>query len=328
MHYTKFLTVSVAALGLVLTGCNKDDVVVDKPGDGLTGYRPATQASSPYSTRVYEYTPAPGQFINEGEMAKVTTPSEACTYAQKRLDSRLFVSLGAFGGYIVVGFDHSIVKNTKGGDYDFAIMGNAFFNAGSPNGGSSEPGIVWVMQDENQNGLPDDTWYQLCGSETGLDTTVENYAVTYYRPAKDGENIVWKDNRGNEGTVDYVPQFHSQASYYPAWMDGDSYTLTGTYISAHTSQDSSTGFWNNSAFAWGYADNMGTDNLERNSSADGSGQRNGFKIANAIKADGSSANLEYIDFIKVQTGVQSKAGWLGEVSTEVCNFQDLSLIGE
>ena len=62
-----------------------------------------------------------------------------------------WVSLGGFGGYIVVGFDHSIDNS---GDYDLGILGNSF-------SGSSEPGIVWVMQDENGNGLPDDTWYEL-----------------------------------------------------------------------------------------------------------------------------------------------------------------------
>jgi hypothetical protein len=58
-------------------------------------------------------------------------------------------SLGGWGGYIVFGFDHS-VENGSGGD--LYIRGNAFE-------GNSEAGVVWVMQDENGNGLPDDTWY-------------------------------------------------------------------------------------------------------------------------------------------------------------------------
>ena len=55
-----------------------------------------------------------------------------------------------------------------------------------------------------------------------------------------------------------------------------------------------------------------------------SGQRNGFKISNAIHADGTEANLQYIDFIKIQCGVLAKSGWLGEVSTEVFSFEDLT----
>ena len=88
--------------------------------------------------------------------------AEACAYAEERLRSEAYVSLGGFGGYVVVGFDHSI--DNKVGEYDFGITGNSF-------AGSSEPGIVWVMQDENGNGLPDDTWYELKGSETGKPET-------------------------------------------------------------------------------------------------------------------------------------------------------------
>ena len=50
----------------------------------------------------------------------------------------------------------------------------------------------------------------------------------------------------------------------------------------------------------------------------------GFKISNAIHADGTEANLQYIDFIKIQCGVLAKSGWLGEVSTEVFSFEDLT----
>ena len=45
------------------------------------------------------------------------------------------VGLGAFGGYIIVGFDHSIVNVAE--EYDFKVYGNAFAN-------SAEPGIVMV----------------------------------------------------------------------------------------------------------------------------------------------------------------------------------------
>ena len=41
--------------------------------------------------------------------------------------------------------------------------------------------------------------------------------------------------------------------------------------------------------------------------------------------NGEPANLAYIDFVKVQTGVNAKAGWLGENSTEVFGFTDENL---
>lgn len=283
--------------------------------------RAASASSRSTSNKVYEYCPAPGQFINETKTGGFTgaeiTHELACTWAQERLDKKAWVSLGGFGGYVIVGFDHSV--KAGGADYDFAVMANAF--SGKGQGNSNEPGIVWVMQDVNGNGLPDDEWYELVGSETGKSTTYQDYAVTYYRPAGNGMNVQWSDNRGATGTVDYLQSFHNQPTYYPAWVPADAYTLRGTRVVPQTAQDPTTGLWSNNPLGWGYADNLGSDNL--GSSVNGEGQRNGFKIANAVMGNGQKIRLEYIDFIKVQTGVNSKAGWLGELSTEVVTFEDL-----
>lgn len=296
-------------------------------GDESSRRRTATASDSPASNRVYEWIPAPGQFVGDtqtgGMTGSETTPELAAGWAEERLRNNLFVSLGGFGGYIVVGFDHSVARSAGG--YDFAIQGNAFFNAGTSEGGSNEPGIVYVMQDVNGNGLPDDEWYELRGSETGLPSTIQDYAVTYYSPPAPAMNVQWTDNCGNSGCIDYLKAFHRQESYYPAWIEEDSYTLRGTRLGSRTSQDPSTGFWNNGAFDWGYADNMGSDNLSGSDDVTGDGQRNGFRIANAMLPDGTPVELQYIDFVKVQTGVNAKSGWLGENSTEVFGFRDLSV---
>ena len=47
---------------------------------------------------------------------------------------------------------------------------------------------------------------------------------------------------------------------------------------------------------------------------------NRLRISDAVTADGSPANLQQIDFIKVQTGVNAKAPLIGEISTEVCGI--------
>lgn len=312
--------VLVAVMSVISASCNKDDVI-EMPVDEPSGtYRAPTESSSRYSTAVYDYTPAPGQFINEastgGMTSDILTMDEACRWAQDRLDSRKYVSLGGFGGYIVAGFDHSILSS--GGDYDFAVAGNAFL---SVNGASNEPGIVYVMQDTNGNGLPDDTWFELRGSEYDSDTTVRDYAVTYYRPSDARAAVEWTDNLGNRGSIDYMPGYHRQDSYYPAWISEDSYTLSGACLEPRNVRDQATGIWSNNEYAWGYADNVGADNTtvgELN-------QCSRFKISDAVRPDGSSAALEYIDFIKVQTGVNSKSGILGEISTEVLGFIDLHL---
>lgn len=290
-------------------------------------YRKATASSRAHSVRVYEWCPAPGQFIGDthtgGMTGNETTPESANAWAQQRLDDKAYVSLGGWGGYIIVGFDHSIPR--REGRYDFSIMGNAFFNADTGDGGSNEPGIVYVMQDVNGNGLPDDEWYELRGSETGHSVTLQNYAVTYYRPSGSGMNVQWTDNYGLQGCIDYLSAFHRQPTYYPEWIPADSYTLRGTRLEARTTQSPDTGHWDCNAFSWGYADNKGSDDMSGDDVSDGSGQSNGFMIENAMYPDLSAINLRYIDFIKVQTGVNSKAGWLGEVSTEIRSFKDLSI---
>ena len=110
------------------------------PAEG-THRRAITSSSKAASNKVYEYRPAAGQFINEPQsgFAAEQSAAAATTYAEGRLAEGKYLSLGAWGGYVVVGFDHSVVNS--GGD-DFSIAGNMYE-------GSSEPGIVWVMQDSN-----------------------------------------------------------------------------------------------------------------------------------------------------------------------------------
>jgi hypothetical protein len=282
--------------------------------------RTATATSSKYQNKVYEFLPAPGQFVNEitsaGYKGNETTHAAAIEYATTRLEERRYVSLGGFGGYIIVGFDHSIT-NHGGGSYDFAIQSNAYDK-------SNEPGIVWVMQDTNGNGLPDDEWYELRGSETGKSSTVQDYEVTYYRPANKSA-VRWKDSEGAAGQIDYLGSFHNQLSYYPNWIDAESYTLRGTRLATNSSVEQLTGYWINNPYEWGYADNFGNDNITGSDTTTGDGQRTGFKISNAMHRDGTSVDLKFIDFVKVQVGMNAKSTILGEVSTEVFGFE---IIGE
>ena len=321
-----FIDFCIVVLVAISSSCNIDEEIAKDLNQGRF-YRAKTASSKADWNKVYDYTPAPGQFINElktgGFDGTQTTPETAIAYAEKRMSEvdrngnpyPNWVSLGGFGGYIVVGFDHSIDNS---GSYDIAILGNAFK-------GSSEPGIVWVMQDENGNGLPDDTWYELAGSETGKPETVRNYAVTYHRPSEPMMPVKWTDNLGNSGEVDYLKQFHRQDYYYPLWIEEDSYTLTGTCLGARNYDASGNGsYWVNAEYDWGYADNFSTlDRVDNDDNTNAGAMANCFKISDAIDAEGKPKHLRYIDFVKVQCAVNAKSGWLGEVSTEVFGFKDL-----
>ena len=288
--------------------------VIVCPPEG-TYRRAASATSSPNVVKVFSYLPAPGQYINENYTA--TTMEEACAYAIARLNDDKYVSLGYFGGSLVVGFDHSIASD---GDYNFAIKNSIYSNY-------SEPGIVWVMQDENGDGLPNDTWYELKGSEYGLDCTIQDYAVTYYRPSAPAMPVAWTDNHGGSGYVNYLVAYHKQDYYYPLWVKEDTYTLRGTRLEARNYDQSGRGtYWVNPDYDWGYADNYSSIDMIPERATGITAGCNHFKIADAVTFDGQPANLQYIDFVKVQTALNAQSGWLGELSTEVTGVIDFNLI--
>ncbi|CDF78497.1 cell surface protein [Formosa agariphila KMM 3901] len=255
--------------------------------------RPVTANSTPYVTELIEYLPAPGQYLNKN-LGNLES-------AEGILNTKSgFVSLGAWGGSITLAFDHTVLNATD--DNDFVVYGN-------PLPSFAEPGVIWVMQDENANGIADDTWYEIKGSAHDLEGTIRNYSLTYFKPASEADDIAWEDSEGATGVV-AKNAFHQQA-YYPEWITEDSYTLTGTLLSSENIDMSNTSFITSAPFEYGYADNTGGGDA--------------IDIADAINADGEAVSLSGIDFIKIQTGIQANMGWLGELSTEVKGVADLSL---
>lgn len=271
------------------------DVTCTEPEE--THRRAIINESSAKVSDIFEYIPAPNQF---NSYQTGSTAAQALNDARSILTNESYTFLGAYGGYIVMGFDHSVENKT--GEYDLQIKGNAF-------PGNSEPAIVWVMQDENGDGLPNDTWYELKGSATPEQTT-RQYAITYYKPKEAHANVIWVDNEGKTGSVD-INSYHSQDYYFPMFIQGNSYTLFGTKLAAQT--ENVGGIWKHQDYEWGYVDNYGTN-------------KNCFDIDNAVQRDGTPVKLKYIDFVMVQNAVSSKAENIGELSTECCAAYDYHLM--
>lgn len=267
-----------------------------------------------YIHQVYEYTPAPGQYINSSPWG---VPESANSIIGGVTGS---MSLGAFGGYVIFSFQQP-VQNHPDNPYgiDFTIFGNALSTM-------SEQGVVWVMKDENGNGLPDDTWYELAGSDYFFSSTLKDYEVTYINPNMDvATDVPWVDNLGNSGFI-YANSFHTQP-YYPLvelfpQVDSEQYTLVGTRVEDGVYQTTPTNVGSKRK-AFGYADNTPrgqapytvpdnpyTTEIE-NAGADG------FDISWAVDENGQYVDLDEIHFVKVQTAVLANAGWLGEISTEI-----------
>lgn len=266
------------------------------------------RAQRAYINKVYEYRPAPGQFCNvfptyvEGD-----TEADIIAKVEEQIVGKVgssnYICLGAWGGYVTFGFDHPLV-NVEG-EYDLLVYGNAFTSGAPTDGvqyGSPEPGIVYVSQDENGDGLPNDTWYELAGSMASQ--AQHQYCVTYTFTGAT-ENILWEDNMGASGSINRNI-FHQQP-YYPLWHADSTLTLTGTLLPSNLTASGSAFM-----FAYGYADNWPN-----------SDERARLKLDWAIDAEGQPVKLGYVDFVRVQTGVLADWGIKGEISTEVCGAEDL-----
>lgn len=286
---------------------------------------------SPYISRVLEYCPAPGQFVNE---LPRYDPGDTGESMRKKVEQHIsgkndvMITLGGFGGYVVFGFDHTVMNAT--GKRDFSILANAFYSLidVGKRGGACEPGVVLVAFDRNQNGKPDeDEWFELAGSEYYKPETLKGYRITYVRPDEnkvpvpgpspitDRTYLAWSDNQGETGYL-YKNGFHTQ-EYYPKWVTSDELTFEGTRLKENGEDVSRTGrYWVQYAYDWGYADNHPNDSTDRIS----------FDIDWAVDKNGRKVHLPGIDFVRVHTGVNQNCGQLGEASTEIVRAEDLHLL--
>ncbi len=290
------------------------------------------QNATPYITKVLEYRPAPGQFVNT--MPQYKEGDTQATMNEKALNAignntKGMITLGGYGGYVTVGFDHTI-RNAKDAN-DFLVLGNAFEN-------SSEPGIIQVAYDVNKNEQPDEeewfeiagsahhdpkqeTWYERAKQAGNIVETYLDYSITYKKPAKEPttneekENyIFWEDNKGHKG-YKVMNQFNPQP-YYPQWIEEEQLVFTGTCLPQNGINQGTeqAPHFVLPSFTYGYADNYPNDAAEA-----------AIDIDWAVDKNGNPANLPGVDFIKIYTGVNQENGWLGENSTEVCGVTDLNL---
>ena len=261
-------------------------------GDTLS---PLTPNHSPFIHKVYDYLPGMGQFVNELPKYEAGDDAAAmCRKCENALvnNARGTVSLGGFGGYITFGFDHP-VENKAGNDLQ--ILGNAYKMTGSEIYGSSEPGIVLVSRDENGNGVPDDTWYELKGCLYDDPLTLHAVEKTYTRAGDTLQN-----------------PFHQQP-YYPQWLTEDEYTLSGALLPSQT--ETISGQVVQRILEYGYVDNKANTDLEGTS----------FDISRAVDASGQSVSLPTIDFVRVYTAVDEVLNPTGELSTEITGAIDLHI---
>lgn len=275
IKYLAFLTTILATF----TGCGSDN---NEPGDN----NEQQDINIPVKATVTDYVPAPGQFINELPEAE---PGDSYATVLKRADESISdgepVSLGAFGGYIILKTDTPLTGR-------FRVIGNAI-----PNG--SEPGIVSISADGKE-------WFDIAGEKF---ETAKEITITYNRPtadATDNDYISYTCSDGTKGFISRLPAFHTQP-YYPVWINENSISFTAKMLP------------NNSELVgedykftplWGYADSY--PNKDEKSIID---------PTNAIDKNGNKVNLKSFSYIKVTSAILRVNGRLGESSTEVAGIE-------
>ena len=278
-------------------------------------------AGAQYISQVLEYTPAPGQFINSAPWG---IPQSAFTIVGGINGS---LSLGAFGGSVVFRFEEAVENHPENPfGVDFTIFGN-------PMPQWSEPGVVSVMVDENGNGLADDTWFELAGSDHYFSTTKRNYSVNYVNPDQMvARDVPWEKQDGEQGRI-RANSVHLQPYYplpdsFPAVAE-EMATYTGTLLEGAVDVNHPP-LLISARRAFGYADNQVRGSapytLPDNPYTPGIENSGGdaFDISWAVDEKGDYVELEKIHFVKVQSGILHEGGFLGEVSTEITGAVDVA----
>jgi hypothetical protein len=198
-------------------------------------------------------------------------------------------SLGAAGGYMLWSVEHRP---------SYTITGNAF-------SGWWEAGVVWVQEDRNGNGLPDETWYELKGGEdadpVSRNQITRRYALRYFEAAGGSTSteyghilreVYWTDSKGRSG---YMPGGWP----YDWGVAGNWATYTFTLLKDQGNIDK--GSYGGLVSTPGYVDAVG----------------NTYYINDAMDLAGNPVALGAVRFVKVQTAIFSYGGSYGDVSTEI-----------
>ncbi|MDR2499914.1 MAG: bacterial Ig-like domain-containing protein, partial [Treponema sp.] len=224
-------TVTVSAGGVTKTASAAIVCTASRPGahppevtnPSFTGPIPAVSDSGNQVTIANIRNFAPGQFTRSG--------------------TGYGWSLGAVGGDEVWK-----LRKENNGTKNIHITGN-------PLATWSEPGIVWVSVDDNQNGLPDDTWYELKGgddeSAAYQSQISRSHGITYIRNGNASyvnefgqtiDTVCWVDSKGRTGV--------QPGGWSAVWgVQGDWVTFSGTLLR----EDGIPFIYPNNS-TWGYVD--------------------------------------------------------------------------
>jgi len=298
------------------------------------------RAQSPFATAVSDFSPAPGQFVND-PLFSDSAAALGRPYAGGFEDpgNSSLVSLGGFGGSITLAFDHTVLDDAANPfGLDAIVFGNAFWVASDPNRRWAEAGVIEISRDVNGNGVADDPWYLIPGSH------VVDPVNQYTTQTWDDD---WADPTWAPDDPDWVPPGCSGIWQTGGWLLPAGIFANYVVVNPNGLGATLEGYW-------GYADctptlrlgDLNGDNVidDPNAVAEvfytrpdnplvvgltpGSAGGDAFDIAWAVdEVTGAPAQLEGFDFVRISTGVNYIPAntALGEISTEVDAVADVAM---
>ena len=255
---------------------------------------------SPFASAVLDYTPGAGQFVGDPAFNDPTRALGApIGGGTGSADLSSLVTLGGIGGSITLGFDERVMDDPLNPfGIDAIIFGNAFWFQNTPTSRFGEAGIIEISRDDNGNGLADDDWFLIPGSDLAPPCTPCMLPIAVY-----GQAILF--HPGGPGAT--LEDSHGYADLSPTLKLGD--TDADDLVDDPSATPSEFYTVPDDPLAVGLTP--------------GSAGGDGFDIAWAVDpVTGQPATLDGFDFIRISTGLDASTVF-GEVSPEIDAVADV-----
>lgn len=299
--------------------------------------------------------PAPGQWVNHPHFKDPDNALGAPNGSTSVPSIVSLVSLGGFGGRIVLAFDHDVENNPANPmGLDAIVFGNGFWAENNPQLHWAEFATIEIMPELNGNTTagddPNEKWYLIPGSH--LFDSSSYWNTTWYR----------SDFPLPEAPLVQYPAYTNWPDSYQTGaheLDPIFQFINGKYVIVNPNYDDGDPDNDNQEGYWGYAEYAPTvligdrdaDNSNEGfgdvndmppelfyTSPDdpmtvgitaGSGGGDAFDISWAVDADTwQPAGLSSFRYIRITTAVDRYFESMGEVSAEIDAVADVRPVGD
>ena len=302
-----------------------------------------------------DYRPATGQFVNNSAYndpnRALGAPIGGGTSTQ---NSAKVVSLGSFGGQIILAFDHDVLDEPANPfGVDAIVFSNTFWPSGDPNLHATETAHIEIMPELNGNGIPGDDpneqWYLIPGPNLASGSwRTKSWPDANFPPAWYPSISSFPNRPASYQTGAYELDLYYQivAGYVgvvinPSLLDGDPNTddVEGIWGYAEYTPTLKHGDRNGDNTVGGFGDDANIpadifyttpDDPFKVGVTTGSGGGDGFDIAWAVDPNNAwqPANLTAFRYIRITTAAEKFFPAIGEMSPEIGAVADVRPLGD